>query len=184
MGLTTSKEELNPLNYPAIWISEPTFWSDFQTTQFPANPPLAVEPNLWHDFANDMNTLVKKINQYLAWMYLFYLIALTMCLLIGIGGSILWVQILTFPVIFVNLAGHVYLVKRNQRLDNEIAQLVQQYETRFLPHNIQLEYITKWTQFCKPRHQRAMRVVLFGPVPNQDIPNPPSDNIAREGDAV
>lgn len=184
MGLTTSKEELNPLNYPAIWISEPTMFSDFQTTKLiptdPQHQPVAAvvlkDDNagaLWEEFAKKMNVPVSKINQYMGWMYLLYFIVLVVCLLIGIGGRILWVQILTFPVVLINLAGHVYIVKQNQRLDREIAEIIQAYEIRFLPHNIQLEYVTKWTAFCKPRHQRAMRVVLFGPVPNQGRPSPP-----------
>eukprot|EP00526_Cylindrotheca_closterium_P022632 CAMPEP_0113628768 /NCGR_PEP_ID=MMETSP0017_2-20120614/14912_1 /TAXON_ID=2856 /ORGANISM="Cylindrotheca closterium" /LENGTH=181 /DNA_ID=CAMNT_0000539097 /DNA_START=88 /DNA_END=633 /DNA_ORIENTATION=+ /assembly_acc=CAM_ASM_000147 len=181
MGLTTSKQELNPLDYPAIWISEPTMFSDFQTTKFPTEPqhkPVELKDSaLWDEFAASMNVPVSKLNQYIGWMYIMYLVVLVMCLLIGIGGQILWVQILTFPIILMNLAGHFYIVKRNQRLDQEIGTIIQAYETRFLPHNIQLEYVTKWTDFCKPRHQRAMRVVLFGPVPNQERPNL-SDDVA------
>ena len=170
MGLTTSKQELNPLNHPAIWISEPTFFSDFQSKQFPKEKPSSLpDDTLWEEFSDKMNTLVKQINQYLGWMYILYLIVLSMCLLIGIGGRILWVQILTFPIILVNLGLHVWIVKKNQRIDQAIGILVQEYEVKFLPHNIQLHYVTKWTEFCKPRHQRAMRVLLFGPVPNQDV---------------
>ncbi|CAJ1933288.1 unnamed protein product [Cylindrotheca closterium] len=173
MGLTTSKEELNPLNYPAIWISEPTMFSDFRKANgFPTDPqskPVGLKDDaLWDNFSNAMKVPVSKLNEYIGWMYLLYIVVLVMCLLIGIGGRILWVQILTFPVILINLAGHVYIIKRNQRLDEEIGKIVQTYEIQFLPHNIQLEYVTRWTAFCKPRHQRAMRVVLFGPVPNQD----------------
>lgn len=169
MGLTTSKQELNPLNHPAIWISEPTFFSDFQTTQFPTDPVPIKDVALWEEFSKKMNILVKRLNQYLAWMYVMYLVVLVVCLLIGIGGRILWVQIVTFPVIFFNMAGHYLIVQRNQRVDKAIDILIQEYEIQFLPHNIQLQYVTKWTQFCKPRHQRAMRVLLLGPVPNQDV---------------
>lgn len=166
MGLTTSKEELNPRGHPAIWISEPTYCSDFRIPDFSVDdkPPAVHDDALWNDFATEMSASVRQINQHLVALYVIYTVILTVCLVIGIGGRILWVQIITFPIIFAAQGGHYWIVQKSRASDVAIREILGNFQSRFVSHEIELKYVTKWTKFCKPPHQRAMRVLLFKPV--------------------
>jgi len=170
MGIANSKRELNPEDYPAIWISEPTIFSDFTTTRFPtdqASKPVALKDSaLWDEFAHKMNERVILLNRYLGPLYIVYAIVVALCVAIGVTGIVPQFQLLVIPAVIVSVGGHAVIVDKNKRHDVEIAKIIESYQNRFVDHGIQIEYVTESTHFCKPRHKRAMRVVLFKPAVN------------------
>merc|ERR1712176_651852 len=73
------------------------------------------------------------------------------------------VQFLYIPVLVVFISGLYFIVERNQRIDRSIKDVCAQYNTEFQRIGYSLEYKTMHTGFCKTKHARPVRVIIFKP---------------------
>jgi hypothetical protein len=174
-----SISSLNPEQLPSIQISANGCFSDCSTTSFPyqEKPHNVQDSLLWDQFGGAIDQQLPIFNRYtgIVWTtYIIVLLAIVASMLVVVGTeegeSGIYVVALVVTVAFGTIICQYHIIRRNQEADKAIADICAEYDSRFLEHGCSPEYRTKWVRFCKPKHAKAMRLVVFKPTTNATDP--------------
>ena len=179
---------LNPEEYPAVWISEPSCFSDHRTPQpdIFANKPFGlhkVDSLLWDRFSKAVGEHMSRLNYHGTALLYFRIMTILLAVtpafvrfvlcqndLEELGKHkdiLLFFQVSTLLLVLSTIPVSCRMIHKNQKIDKAIESTCICYEPEFQSRGFSLVYKTKWTGTCKPRHTRASRVILFIPYNDQ-----------------
>lgn len=123
----------------------------------------------WNDFVGKLTVIV---GSYFNEMIPFMIVPLGFAAMIGIWFVPLTMDdtpfpqfagaIVAFATILVVSVGRLIVVTKNTAEDQKIHQLCSELTTA-TQGAIQVQYRTAWTCFCKPKHARTARLIVFCP---------------------
>lgn len=164
---------LNPEKYPEVWITRPSCGSDFATPQesiFNQKPfeLHKVDSLLWNRFGQAICEHTNQLNRYGRVLIILYsltmFLALSPVLLKLVDGEMNdGIRLTIVGLVLVGLGLHFRMLQLNQRVDKAIEATCDCYEPEFEKRGYLINYRTRWIGYCKPRHARAMRVIVFLP---------------------
>jgi hypothetical protein len=175
MGQVNSALQVNPENFDAVWIQRPSACSEFSPPQFPfeQKPVVLRDSALWDRFGKDVNQHSVLVNKY---MWPLFIAMFVSYILLALGGNLFprfkedfsteitigsaAINVLILMAVFF---GMYSVNQKNKKLDIAIEEVCTQYNVEFQRNGFSIEYRTKNTQCCKPKHARPMRVIVFKP---------------------
>lgn len=136
-----------------------------------------IDSIVWKRFVTDISQPVTKLNagQRTLWVSCFIVVILMLFVIfllpyIGwIRKDVLpllkWTRLVLVPLILCVMFMRFKITSSNKTLDEKIKSVCESYDTEFSRKGYSIQYRTKWTGFCKPKHAIPVRVVVFVAVP-------------------
>jgi hypothetical protein len=180
MGQAYSISSLNPEQLPSIQISANGSFSGCLTTSFPyqEKPHNIQDSLLWDQFGGAIDQQLPIFNRYsgIVWtVYILMFLAIVVSMQFVVrteegAPSEVYVVALVVTLAFGTIICQYHIIRRNQKADKAIADICAEYDSRFQEHGYSPEYRTKWVGFFKPKHAKAMRLIVFKPTTNATYP--------------
>jgi len=174
MGQAYSFQSINPEGYDEVRLSSIEFCDSNSTVRFPfgQKPANLRDSALWEEFGRAIDEELQHMNKNKCCIS-----GMLITLFVGfICFGTIMTRVLELPVYFnlIVLAGFLLgmvvvlglasvMVRRNQEADRAIAAICSKYTGRFQQHEIVPEYRTKYTELCKPKGARPLRLLVFRP---------------------
>merc|ERR1712003_378579 len=93
-----------------------------------------------------------------------------------------WTPLVVLPIVLLGIFLQIKVINSNKTIDEKINSVCELHNTEFQKKGYSIQYRTKWTGFCKPKHASPERAVVFVAVPeyveSQEVQN--TDPIDRK----
>lgn len=126
----------------------------------------SISDALWEDFKYALNPIVSRFNRGNVTGLSISLVAFFAILLaqnyIGFFEERV-IDFIAVPIILCIVGLRMYMVSKNQGIDEEIVDAVNGFKPRFAAEGIDIQYVTKNTGLCKPRTALVSRYLAFPP---------------------
>lgn len=158
------------LNVPHVWIQKPSACGEifvgpvkFQDLPSPNEVMAKVDSMLWQRFSSELDQHVPKLNVGLRRIWILFFIFIAMIIfvshrlkhLLPFTSLIIWLPMIPLYVKYYSF------IKQNQIIDSDIKKVCDTYNHHFMRKGYRIEYKTEWTNFCKPKHAKPSRVLIF-----------------------
>jgi len=168
---------------PHVWISNQNAnccWYCAPATRFDDPKPfglISVDTRLWQDFSSEIDHHVSKLN---VGMRLAFTIMFSITVPLVATVTIIshvpplrdvfidyskYFPLAIFPPMIMFYCIYFNTVRRNQEADEGINNVCRMFQTKFESKGFSIEYRTKWTHLCKPKHAIPRRAIVFPPTP-------------------
>jgi hypothetical protein len=165
---------LNPENYPHVWIQGSNACQEFTTLKFSFDDkPVEIQDksDLWDRFGLAIDEHLPDLNRNMTPLFVFYFTSLVAYFVMFqvLQSNESYEKFLKYSGIYVSGALIVFcvglqvVVQKNHVVDKKIESICELFNAEFLKTGFSPEYRTQFTGWCKPRHARPKRLIVFKP---------------------
>mmetsp|Transcript_17149 Transcript_17149/g.19717 ORF Transcript_17149/g.19717 Transcript_17149/m.19717 type:complete len:202 (+) Transcript_17149:111-716(+) len=165
-----------------VWVQEPNRCYILERRINDYNPPkppqiTTIDSILWNRFVSDISQQVTKLNSgQRAFLISYLALIIPFIFFVTILPHVEWFRkdilpllkfapIVIFPLILTLFFVQYIIIALNKKVDEQIKAICESYNTEFNQKGYSIQYRTKWTGFCKPKHALPARAVAFVAVP-------------------